>query len=124
MLKNLIGNKVTPVNINLPTYNTLLKSIWTYRLQLWGNAKKSDLNKIQAFQNMTLRKLLNASSYILNHTLHIDCILKTIHDEAVENFTPVYLLIQILSSRTYYPSQSQVAPLPLRQLKRKWCRDL
>ncbi|KAF0769400.1 Uncharacterized protein FWK35_00006761 [Aphis craccivora] len=45
MLKHLIGNKVTPINIKLLMYKSLLKLIWTYYgLQLWGNAKKSNLN--------------------------------------------------------------------------------
>jgi hypothetical protein len=44
MLKHLIGNKVTPINIKLLRYKSLLKPIWTYGLQLWGNAKKSNLN--------------------------------------------------------------------------------
>jgi len=51
-------------------------------MQLWGNAKNCNLNKIQAFQNMTLRKLVDAPPYISNHTLHTDCNLKSIHDEA------------------------------------------
>jgi len=70
MLKNLIDNKATPINIKLLLYKTLLKPIWTYGLQLLGNAKKSNLNKIHAFQNLTLRKLFNVPSYISNHTLH------------------------------------------------------
>lgn len=82
MLKHLIGNKVTHINIKLLMYKSLLKPIWTYGLQLWGNAKKSNLNKIQAFQNMKLRKIANSSSCISNHTLHKDYNLKTIHDEA------------------------------------------
>ncbi|KAF0764638.1 Uncharacterized protein FWK35_00021865 [Aphis craccivora] len=38
-------------------YKSLTIHIWTYGLQLWGNAKKSNLNRIQAFQNIALRKL-------------------------------------------------------------------
>jgi hypothetical protein len=34
MLKHLIGNKVTPINIKLLMYKSLLKPIWTYGLQL------------------------------------------------------------------------------------------
>ncbi|KAF0764671.1 Uncharacterized protein FWK35_00013762 [Aphis craccivora] len=74
---------LTPINIKLLMYKSLLKPIWTYGLQLWGNAKKSNLNKIQAFQNVTSRKIVpKCPPCISNHTLHIDCNLKSIHDEA------------------------------------------
>lgn len=46
-------------------YKTLLKSIWTYNLQLWGNAKKFNLNVytlIQRFQKISLRKITNSLS--------------------------------------------------------------
>jgi hypothetical protein len=62
---------------------------------------------------MTLRKSVNAPPYVSNHTLHTDCNLNTNHDEAklfIKNFINVYRPTQILSSRTYHPSQSQVAP--------------
>jgi len=53
-------------------YKTFLKPMWTYGLQLWESAKKSNLNKIQIFQNITLRKLTNAPFYVSNLTLHQD----------------------------------------------------
>jgi len=61
LLKNLVyNNKYTHTSTKLLIYKPLLKPFWTYRLQLWGNAKKSNLNKIQTFQNIALCKLLNA----------------------------------------------------------------
>lgn len=35
--------------------------MWTYDLQLKGNAKKLKLNKIQTYQNISLRKTSDAS---------------------------------------------------------------
>jgi len=66
-------------------YKSLIKPIWTYGLELWGNAKKSNLNHIQDFQNIALRKLTNSpSSYIVsNHTLHTDLKIKTVKEEAI-----------------------------------------
>jgi len=61
----------------LLVYKTLLKLLRTYGLQLWGNAKKKNILKIQTFQNIALRKLMNASFYMSNHTLHTDLRLKT-----------------------------------------------
>jgi len=45
-------------------YKILIKPIWTYGIQLWKSAKKANLNKIQSFQNIDLRKLINAAPYI------------------------------------------------------------
>jgi hypothetical protein len=121
MLKHLIDNKVTPVNIKLLIYKSLLKPIWTYGLQLWGNAKKSNLNNIQAFQNMTLTKIVNAPPYISNLTLHKDCNIITIHDGAKRFYRKFHHrlsthsnpLIKNLSSLTI-PGSSP------RRLKRNW----
>ncbi|KAF0753505.1 Uncharacterized protein FWK35_00025848 [Aphis craccivora] len=40
--------------------------------------KFPNIDTIQAFQNITLRKIVNAPPYISNHTLHIDCNLKSL----------------------------------------------
>lgn len=56
--------------------------MWTYGLQLWSNAKKSNLNKIQIFQNIALRKLLNAPPYVSNYTIHSDLKIPLVYDEA------------------------------------------
>jgi len=53
-----------------------------YGLQLWGNAKKSNLNKIQTTQNKIFRSITNAPPYVLNITIHSDLKIKTIHEEA------------------------------------------
>lgn len=64
-LKTLLSkNKFTSLKIKLLIYKTLLKPIWTYGLQLWGLAKKSNLNKIQVSQNISLRKITNAFLFL------------------------------------------------------------
>jgi len=84
ILKTLITkNKHTPLNTKLLIYKSLFKPMWTYGLQLWGNAKKSNTNKIQTFQNNILRKITNSPPYISNLTLHTDLKIKTVHEEAV-----------------------------------------
>lgn len=46
-------------------------------------AKKSNINKIQAFQNIALGKLTNAPPYVVsNDTLHKELKLKSINEEA------------------------------------------
>ena len=53
----LIRNKCSTLNNKLIMYKALLKPIWTYGLQLWGAAKKSNTNRIQTFQNILFRRL-------------------------------------------------------------------
>jgi len=64
------------------TYKSLLKPAWTYGLQLWGNANKTNINKIQTFQNIALRKILNAPPYVSNYTIHTDLKMPSVSEEA------------------------------------------
>jgi len=87
MLRPLLTrNKNSTLNTKLTIYKELLKPIWTYGLQLWGAAKKSNANRIQTFQNISLRRLSNAPLYISNYTLHNDFHMKTIDEEARSSY--------------------------------------
>lgn len=125
-LKTLISNnKHTSLNVKLLIYKSLLKPMWTYGLQLWGNAKKSNTNQIQTLQNKILRKITNSVPYISNLTLHTDLKIKTVHEEAVTFYKRFHSklpshtnpLISNLSSLT-------IPGNPPRRLRREWCRDL
>jgi hypothetical protein len=126
LLKTFINNnKFTNINTKLLIYKSLIKPVWTYGIQLWGNAKKSNINKIQTFQNIALRKLLNAPPYVSNHTIHTDLKIKLVHEEAIAHYQRFH---NRLSSNSN-PLIRNLAVLsipgnPPRRLKRKWCRDL
>ncbi|VVC34115.1 Hypothetical protein CINCED_3A012612 [Cinara cedri] len=126
ILKILISNnKHTPLNTKLLIYKSLFKPMWTYGLQLWGNAKISNTNKIQTFQNKFLRLITNSPPYISNLTLHTDLKMKSIHEEAVAFYKRFHSKLPSHSN----PLISNLATLtipgnPPRRLKRKWCRDL
>ncbi|KAL1138248.1 hypothetical protein AAG570_009937 [Ranatra chinensis] len=57
----------------LTLYNATLKPTWAYGVELWESAKKSDLDRIQAFQsNGSVRALLRVDSgYISDVTFMI-----------------------------------------------------
>lgn len=59
-------------------YNQILKPVWTYGIQLWGCASKSNIIIIQRFQNKVLRNIVNAPWYIRNSDLHRDLQMDTI----------------------------------------------
>ena len=56
--------------------------MWTYGLQLWGNVKKTNLNKTQTIQNKILRSITYAPLYISNFSIHSNLKIKIIHEEA------------------------------------------
>jgi len=100
-----------------------LKPIWTYGIQLWGSAKKLNLNKIRAFQNITFRKITNAPPFVSNTTLHKDLGIKTVEEEAAIFYKRFYNKLEKhenpLIKDLYIPS---LPGNPRRRLKKKWCR--
>lgn len=65
----------------------------SYFLQLWSNAKKSNLNKMRTFQNLALRKLLNVPSYVSNHTIHFDLKIPYVYEKAKSYYKRYHLHI-------------------------------
>jgi len=126
LLKPLLSNNnFTSIKTKLLIYKTLLKPLWTYGLQLWGNAKKTNILKIQTFQNIALRKIMNAPPYVSNHTLHTDTKLKTINDEAKTFYKRFHSKLNNHPNEFIKNLATPTIPgNPLRRLKRKWCRDL
>ena len=51
-------SKVSVYN-KLLKYKHVLKPIWTYGIQLWGCASKTNIQIIQRFQNKVLRIIMN-----------------------------------------------------------------
>lgn len=126
MLKTILSkNKCTSLKNKLLIYKTFLKPIWTYGLQLWGAAKKSNLNKIQTYQNITLRQLTNAPPYISNLTLHNDLHIKSIEEESVSFYKRFFSRLANHNNPLISSLNNLTLPdNPRRRLKRRWCRDL
>lgn len=103
-------------------YKVMIVPIWTYGIQVWGCAKKSNINIIQRLQNKILRKIANAPWYVTNESLHSDLKIKTINTQ-----------IQIYSNKyenrlNYHPNNLAVNLLnnenEIRRLNRKKPLDL
>lgn len=83
MLNTLISNnKYSSIYTKFLIYKTSKIEIWTYGPQLWGNTENLNINNIQTFQNIALRKQTNTPLYVTNYTLHTGQKLKTISEEA------------------------------------------
>jgi len=109
----------------LQLYESLLLSIWSYGIALWGSAKSADTRTIQAFQAIYLRMTAHALWYITNATLHNELKIATIKQTAAKFYTHLH------SKMAYHPN-CLIAQLhfnhlpenPPRHLKRNWPRNL
>lgn len=69
----LMGRKThLSIHCKLLLYNQILKPVWMYGAQIWGCAKKTNIDVIQRFQNKVLRNIVDAPWYIRNADLHRD----------------------------------------------------
>jgi hypothetical protein len=51
-------------------YRTIIKSIWTYGVEIWGCASQSNISIIQRCQSNILRMIANVPWYVYNITIH------------------------------------------------------
>lgn len=65
-------------------YNSIIKPIWLYGIQLWGSAKKSNLQIIERAQTKIIRAILGAPRYMKNKNMLKDVNIKTAESEAMQ----------------------------------------
>jgi hypothetical protein len=69
----LLGRKSNlAIENKLLVYKTIIMPIWTYGLELWGCASKSNISIIQRSQSKILIMMIDAPWYVSNATLHAD----------------------------------------------------
>jgi hypothetical protein len=62
-------------------YKTVLKSIWTYGIQLWGTASTSNKEILERFQWKVLRMIVDASWYVPNTVIRRGLQIPTVKEE-------------------------------------------
>lgn len=70
------------ISNKLRVYCSIIKPIWTYGIQLWSTASKSNIMCIQRAQNNILRVIAAAPWYSLNKEIHEYLEMPTILEEA------------------------------------------
>jgi hypothetical protein len=61
LTKMLLGRKSKlSTNNKLLIYKSILKTIWTYGIQLWGTASTSNIEILEGFQSNALRMIVDA----------------------------------------------------------------
>jgi len=101
-------------------YKTVLKPVWTYGIELWGCATKSNIAVIQRYQSKLLRSITNAPWYVSNQTLHSDLRIphvRTVFQERTATHRTA------LDSHPNPLIEPLVHPPNNRRLKRRWTFD-
>jgi hypothetical protein len=77
----LLGRKSNlTIENKLLIYKTIIIPIWTYGLELWGCASKSNISIIQRSQPKILRMIVDAPWYVSNATVHADLGISYVQD--------------------------------------------
>jgi hypothetical protein len=97
----LIGRKSKLVVENkILIYKAIIIPIWTYGMELWGCATKSNTSVIQSSQSKILRMIVDAPWYVSNATLHINLGISSVKD-----------VIQQRSNKHYNKIKTHETPL-------------
>jgi hypothetical protein len=88
----LLGRKSNlAIENKLLIYKTIIIPIWTYGMELWGCASKSDISIIQRSRSKILRRIVDAPWYVFNATLHDDLGISYVQDAIHKNATNITL---------------------------------
>ena len=113
------------LDCKLLIYKSIIKPVWTYGIQLWGVAAKSNIEIIQRFQNKVLRIITNAPWYISNDRIHSDLNIPSVIDEVrrysfnymqrlVNHSNPLARALVLSNATIRSLKRSQVNDLPTR----------
>ena len=118
----LIGrNSNLSLENKLLVYKAVIKPIWTYGIELWGCASKSDVAIIHRSQSKILRTIANAPWFVTNHTLHSDLKIPYV-SEVIKERTDKHL--NKLESHPNPLVETLTQPTSNRRLKRRWTSDI
>lgn len=102
-------------------YNSIIKPIWSYAIELWGCASKSNVATIQRCQSKILRQIADAPWYVSNHTLHTDLHIPTVLEVIHAKIAKHHQTIEVHPNPLL---EQLLLPVDNRRLKKKWPIDL
>jgi hypothetical protein len=115
------SNTNTSLDSKVLIYKTIIRPIWTYGIELWGCASKSNIAIMQRRQSRILRMITNAPWYVTNQTLHEDLNVLFIKDIIQEKSLKHYDKLGHHSNTLLQPLLDQHQQ---RRLKKLWPADL
>ncbi|KAE9530781.1 hypothetical protein AGLY_011243 [Aphis glycines] len=100
------------------TYKQIIRPAMTCGIQIWGAAKKSNINILQSFQSISLRIIIGASWFVSNQSLHNDLQIPTLPELASQslfletiNEHPDYKNVPIEERNLNYRALREVLPI-------------
>jgi hypothetical protein len=113
----LLGRKSNlAIENKLLIYKTTIIPIWTYGLELWGCASKSNISILQRSQSKILRMIADAPWYVSNATLHADLGISYVQDAIHQKCNKHHTTLETLKTLLVREEN--------RRLKRNWPIDL
>ena len=81
----LLGRKSNLSTENkLVLYKSIITPVWTYGIQIWGCASKSNITVIQRCQSKILRAVVDGLWYVTNDMIHKDPGIPTVKEVIYE----------------------------------------
>jgi hypothetical protein len=118
----LLGHKSKlSTNNKLLIYKAILKTLWTYGIQLWGTTSNSNIKILEHFQSKVLRLIVDAPWYVSNSVIHKDLQIPTVKEE-ISCFSSLYVVRfgahtnELIATLTELPIH--------KRLRRYWPNDL
>lgn len=102
-------------------YKTIITPIWTYGIEIWGCASKSNIALLQRCQSKILRIIANAPWYVTNQTLHDDLSVPYIVDVIKRRTQQHHTKLEGHPNVLLQPLLEKHEP---RRLRRQWPADL
>lgn len=102
-------------------YKAVIKPIWSYGIQLWGSASRSNIDILERFQSKTLRIITNAPWYMPNEHINRDLQMKTVKEEIASYAQKYDIRLQNHPNRL---AKNLMRPQANRRLKRHTPSDL
>jgi hypothetical protein len=101
-------------------HKTAPNPIWTYGIELWGCATKSNIAIIQRYQSKLLITMTNAPRYVSNHPVHTDLRIPYVRTAFHERIAKHRTVLTTHPNRTMKPLIQQTYN---RRLKCRWSFD-
>jgi hypothetical protein len=102
-------------------HKAVIKRIWSYGIELWGCASKSNIVIMRRSQFKILRAIANAPWCLTNHTLHTDFNIPYVSDVIYERISKHHNNLEAHPNPLLEPL---LQPINSRRLKRRWPLDL
>ena len=99
----------------------VIKPIWSYGIELWGCASKSNIVIMQRSQSKILIATRNALRYVANHTLHTDFNIPYVSDVIHDRINKHHNNLEAHPNPILQPPPQ---PVNTWRLKRCWPLDL